>query len=156
MASEVEVKFLVASPEWKAKATSPRILRQGYLAVTATLEIRVRADADAGTITIKSTHTGRRRNEYEYNIPLPEANELLDMCQEATLSKTRWLLTHAGKTWEIDEYHGRLSDLIVAELELNDENSEFDRPDWLGTEITHDARFRNRSLATAGQAPTLN
>lgn len=153
MANEIEVKFLVVSPTWKAHAISPRVLRQGYLAVTAKLEIRVRADENAGWITIKSTDTGRRRSEHEYSIPLSEANELLDMCPEASLSKTRWLLNDGGNTWEIDEYSGRLAHLVVAELELTDENSPFDRPDWLGTEVTHDARFRNRSLATAKIVP---
>lgn len=155
MASEIEVKFLVASPAWKAQAVSPRALRQGYLAVTAKLEIRVRADENAGWITIKSTETGRRRSEHEYSIPLPEANDLLDMCPEASLSKTRWLLHDGGNTWEIDEYNGRLAHLVVAELELTDEDSAFERPDWLGTEVTHDPRFRNKSLATAETAPGI-
>lgn len=155
MANEIEVKFLVGSPAWKTQAGSPRSLRQGYLAVTANLEVRVRADENAGWITIKSTDAGRRRSEHEYAIPLAEANELLDMCPEASLSKTRWLLNDSGNIWEIDEYDGRLADLVVAELELADENIVFGRPDWLGTEVTHDSRFRNRALATAETTPTI-
>lgn len=152
MAQEIERKFLVVSDEWRAgKATT---IRQGYLSTERerTVRIRTREDASTGAahayLTIKGKTTGAARAEYEYAIPLADANEMLDtLCQRPLIEKRRYVLDHAGMTWEIDEFFGENAELIMAEIELTDEAQEFARPTWLGEEVTHDHRYFNAALA---------
>lgn len=148
MPVEIERKFLVAGDEWRAQVTRSELFRQGYLATTASCSIRVRVGGTSAWISVKGRVTGMRRAEYEYEIPLAEANEILDtMCDEGRVEKYRHWVESGGREWEIDEFLGANAGLVVAELEIESERAEFARPAWLGREVTDDLRYYNASLA---------
>lgn len=148
MPVEIERKFLVASPAWRRSVSRSELFRQGYLATTATSSVRVRVGGQRGWIGVKGRVVGRSRLEYEYEIPLAEANEILDtLCEEGRVEKYRHWVVVGGREWEIDEFLGRNAGLVVAEIELEAEQAEFERPAWLGREVTDDVRYYNASLA---------
>jgi len=146
MGIEIERKFLVIGDSWREKATGI-LFRQGYLSTEPERTVRVRLEGDVGKLTIKGKSEGISRNEYEYEIPKQDAAELLDnLCQKPLIEKTRYRVEHARKTWEVDEFHGANDGLILAEIELEEEASEFGLPDWTGAEVSHDPRYFNASL----------
>lgn len=148
MPIEIERKFLVNGDAWRAGARG-KAFRQGYLPAAAGCSVRVRVADDGAWLAIKAATPGLSRAEYEYPIPLDEANELLDtLCHQPVIEKTRYLVEHAGLTWEVDEFAGENAGLVIAELELDSEAQSFEIPDWLGTEVTGDARYYNASLAS--------
>lgn len=143
---EIERKFLVIGTNWKKNATS-LACKQGYIYASAEKTIRIRIMADAGYITIKGETQGIGRKEFEYPIPLEDAHKLLyDMCDKPLIEKTRYLVNYQGFTWEIDAFEGDNKGLIIAEIELTDENQQFPTPPWLGKEVTNDSRYYNASL----------
>jgi adenylate cyclase len=144
---EIERKFLLSSDAWRAAVTSSTRIRQGFLPSTGAVFVRIRAAGDRATLTIKAPKRGLTRLEYEYPIPLPDAAELLPLCDRPLIDKTRHLVAHAHHTWEIDEFHAANAGLIIAELELRSESEPFDRPPWLGAEVSHDPRYLNVNLA---------
>lgn len=152
MPVETERKFLVRNDGWRARARESQAIRQGYLASTGPATVRVRTldDRDA-FITIKSAGTTMSRREYEYPIPIDHARELLDLCGGAVLEKRRHIVPEDGDRWEVDEFSGSLAGLVVAELELRSEDQAFGCPDWLGTEVTGNARYYNSSLVRDGR-----
>jgi adenylate cyclase len=153
MASEVERKFLVTGDGWKAQAGRGKALVQAYLASTATASIRVRIVDDAeAVITIKSAGSGTSRSEFEYSIPVADARALMKLRQGRVLEKRRYTVAAGRLKWEIDAFGGDLAGLVIAEIELPSADSAFDRPLWLGREITGDKRYYNDSLA-AGETP---
>lgn len=108
--------------------------------------MRVRIANNEAWLTIKGRNEGTRRLEFEYPIPTSDALELLALCQSGRIEKTRYCVEHADKIWEIDVFHGDNDGLIVAEIELADENEAFSRPDWLGEEVSDDPRYFNSAL----------
>ena len=109
--------------------------------------MRVRSEGDRAYINIKGATVGATRAEFEYEIPLQDAEELLnELCQKPLIEKTRYKIENGGHTWEIDEFFGDNQGLIVAEIELNSEDQDFEKPDWVGEEVTHDPRYFNANL----------
>ena len=148
MAIEIEHKFLLANNTWRQQVHSSVIFRQGYLSSQSTSSIRVRISDDAAWLNIKSATIGTQRHEYEYEIPLQDANEILDtLCSKPVIEKTRHYIHNEGNTWEIDEFYGENEGLIVAEIELSEKNESFVKPEWLGEEVTQDIRYYNNNLA---------
>ena len=146
MGVEIERKFLLAGDDWRALG-EPVLLRQGYLSSDPGRVVRVRIDGDHAYLTIKGRSVGATRGEWEYSIPLDEANELLEgLCEQPIVEKTRRKIDFAGNTWEVDEFFGANQGLVVAEIELASEDQQFDKPDWIGEEVTHDPRYYNSSL----------
>jgi adenylate cyclase len=143
---EIERKFLLKGDAWRTLA-QPVLLRQGYLSVDPARTVRVRIEGAAGTLTIKGKNAGATRGEWEYAVPVLEAAELLDtLCQRPLVEKYRRRIEYQGHTWEVDEFLGENAGLAVAEIELAHEDEAFDKPDWIGEEVTGDARYYNSSL----------
>lgn len=149
MAIEIERKFLVISDSWRADIVSATRYRQGYLGASETSSIRVRISDSSAYLNIKGLTIGPSRAEYEYPIPLADAREILDqLCQKPLIEKTRYLVAHAAHHWEIDVFEGENAGLTVAEIELESVDETFSHPQWLGREVTEDARYYNVSLVT--------
>ena len=149
MPIEIERKFLVAHTGVDALwRTAPGVAyRQGYLNRDKLRTVRIRQAGDAAFITIKGLSVGATRAEFEYPIPLADARALLLLCDGPLIEKTRHVLQHAGTTWEVDVFAGDNVGLVVAEVELQSEAQRFEKPAWLGAEVTHDARYFNANLA---------
>jgi adenylate cyclase len=146
MAKEIERKFLLKSDAWRGQDKGKRY-RQGYLNTTKERTVRVRTAGDKGYLTIKGISVGASRSEYEYEIPIADANEMLDrLCERPLIEKTRYRVPYDGLVWEIDEFEGENSGLIVAEVELKDEHQSVKLPDWIGQEVTGDPRYFNANL----------
>lgn len=143
---EIERRFLLADNSWRTAASTPQVLRQGYLSVEKQRTIRIRIIGDNAWLTIKGYISDISRSEFEYPIPLADATALMALCP-FTLEKHRYTLTYQNHTFEIDEYFGSNAPLIVAEIELPSEDTSFPRPSWLGEEITSDGRFTNAYLS---------
>jgi CYTH domain-containing protein len=147
MGKEIERKFLVNVEEWqKVEKPAGLPIRQGYLTTDPNKTIRVRLTGTEGFLTIKGLSVGASRLEYEYAIPVNEAQELLDNFSIAELSKIRYIITFNNETWEVDEFLGDNAGLLVAEIELEQEDAYFDRPQWVGKEVTEDAKYYNSNL----------
>jgi adenylate cyclase len=147
MPLEVERKFLIRDSSWRREVRNSLRLRQGYLPCERTAAVRVRIEGERAFLNIKSATLDITRREYEYEIPAAEAQELLDhLCQRPLIEKTRHLVEHAGQVWEIDEFEGDNAGLVVAELELDGVDAAFERPAWLGPEVSDDPRYYNASL----------
>jgi CYTH domain-containing protein len=146
MAREIERKFLVTGTAWKDGA-SGTLLRQGYLSTIKERTVRVRTEDHRAMLTIKGLTVGVSRLEFEYEIPLADAVHMLDaLCERPLVEKTRYRIPVNGHTWEIDEFHGENEGLVVAEIELASADDTFDRPDWLGQEVSNDPRYFNANL----------
>ncbi|MCK6560084.1 CYTH domain-containing protein [candidate division KSB1 bacterium] len=146
MAKEVERKFLVKGLEWKRLAEGVAY-RQGYLSTVKERTVRVRTVGDKGYLTIKGLTVGVTRSEFEYEIPVADANALLDdLCERPLIEKNRYKVAHAGLTWEIDEFFGENNGLVVAEVELQDAQQKIELPAWIGEEVSGDPRYFNANL----------
>jgi len=146
MGIEIERKFLLANEGWRGQG-HPTLMRQGYLVADPVRTVRVRIEGERAVITIKGKSTGASRGEWEYEIPVPDATELLDgLCEQPQVEKIRHRIAHAGHTWEVDEFLGLNAGLVVAEIELGAEDEAFEKPDWIGAEVTGDKRYYNSSL----------
>lgn len=150
MAVEIERKFLVADMSAQApwRAAPGVAYRQGYLNRDKTRTVRVRIAGDVAFLTIKGVSVGATRAEFEYAIPVADAQALLALCDGPLIEKTRHVLLHQGTTWEVDDFAGDNAGLVVAEVELSSESQTFEKPDWLGDEVTQDARYFNSNLAS--------
>ena len=147
MPLEIERKFLVKGRPWmEAGAGTP--IRQGYLAQSEESVVRVRASGQQAWLTIKGPTRGLSRLEFEYEIPLEDASPLLELCGEGLVEKTRYRIAERGVVFEVDVFEGANAGLVVAEVELNHEEEEFFRPEWLGEEVSHDPRYRNSELSS--------
>lgn len=146
MATEIERKFLVTGMEWKQGIGVP--FCQGYLNRDKEKTVRVRVAGDNAFLTIKGVSKGISRAEYEYEIPVSDAEQLLKLCDGRLIKKIRYNVLHAGNKWEIDEFLDENEGLVIAEIELKKEDQLFDRPDWLGQEVSEDPRYFNSSLVT--------
>lgn len=144
---EIERKFTVKPSVADVLVfLKPKQIQQGYLSDEAGKTVRVRTKGEKGFLTIKGKTTGITRAEFEYEIPYLEARELLTHFCDKTLSKDRYTLTFKEKVWEIDVFHDTLKGLIVAEIELENETDEFEKPDWILDEVSYDARYYNSQL----------
>ena len=147
MAKEIERKFLVLNDQWHAQVRKQSYYRQGYLNDAKQCSIRVRVSDDQANLNIKSATLGIQRSEYEYSIPVDEANELLDKFSLGPIiEKTRFFVDIGKHTWEIDVFAGDNEGLVVAEIELHDEDEVFDKPNWIGEEVSDDPRYYNVCL----------
>lgn len=151
MPVEIERKFLL-------KGEPPHVsgleMTQGYLCKDPERTVRVRIEGARGedgqsraVLTVKGVAEGITRPEYEYNIPVAEARELMELCAGSLIEKTRYLHRIGPHVWEVDVFHGENHGLIVAEIELGDESETFDRPEWVGDEVSFDPRYSNSSLS---------
>lgn len=175
MGTEIERKFLLRDigPDAGWRAGSQQRLSQGYLSSSGTSVVRVRVaglgvarehlidsdsesgdgdrgDSDRGDkawLTVKGPTVGATRAEYEYEIPAEEAAEMLETLCEGVVDKTRFVIVHRGKTWEVDEFSGANQGLVVAEIELESEDESFESPTWVGAEVTGDVRYYNSNLS---------
>ncbi|MGZ3183807.1 MAG: CYTH domain-containing protein [Telluria sp.] len=146
MGVEIERKFLLVGDDWR-KLGTPVLLRQGYLSSLPDRVVRVRIEGARGTLTIKGRNAGATRAEFEYEIPLADANAMLDgLCEQPIIEKLRRRVRVSGHVWEIDEFMGVNEGLLLAEVELGAEDEAFVKPDWAGAEVTHDSRYFNSSL----------
>lgn len=145
MGTEIERKFLVKEGAWRdAKATR---YRQGYLSTVKERTVRVRTINDKAYLTIKGLTVGASRLEFEYEIPVADAEEMLDsLCEKPLIEKNRYKVDDGTLTWEVDEFFGENEGLIVAEVELQSEDQQFTRPDWVTEEVTSDPRYYNANL----------
>jgi len=147
MGIEIERKFLVVGDDWRQAPAVP--YAQGYLNRDKQRTVRVRVAKDKAWLTVKGASHGATRAEFEYAIPVADAEQLLALCDGPLVRKLRRVVEHAGATWEIDEFQGDNAGLVVAEIELASEDEAFEAPQWLGAEVTHDARYFNSNLAAA-------
>lgn len=147
MPQEIERKFLVKQG-FKQLAYSNTRITQGYLSSVPERIVRVRINGDKGFITIKgvSNSSGMSRYEWEKEIPVAEAIELLGICEPGVIDKTRYLVRAGRFTYEVDEFYGENEGLVVAEIELSSEEEMFEKPEWLGEEVTGDRRYFNSKL----------
>ena len=146
MGIEIERKFLLAGDAWRGLGQAV-LLRQGYLSSARERVVRVRIEGEQAMLTIKGANVGASRGEWEYPIPLADAVELLDgLCEQPLIDKYRHRIEHAGMVWEVDEFLGANAGLIVAEIELASEDQPFEKPDWVGAEVSGDARYYNANL----------
>ena len=147
--TEIERKFLVVSDAFKSQATMSHEIEQGYLCKEPGKTIRVRIRDERAFLTIKSgkLRDGLAKFEWEKEIELSDARELMQLCLPGAISKTRYIIpTNNGRKWEVDVFHGRLEGRVLAEIELGDENEPFERPEWLGDEVTGLPQYYNANM----------
>lgn len=146
---EIERKFLVKSNDFKNQAFAQNKIAQGYLSSVPERTVRVRIKGHKGFITIKglSQASGMSRFEWENEIPLDEAVELLKLCEKGKIEKTRYEIKSGIHVYEVDEFYGENEGLVMAEIELTSEDETFEKPEWLGEEVTNDERYYNAYLS---------
>lgn len=146
MGIEIERKFLLVGTAWRS-AGQPVLLRQGYLSSHPERVVRVRIEGGQAMLTVKGRSVGARRGEWEYPIPLADAEEFLDrLCEQPIIEKYRRRIAFDKMVWEVDEFLGANAGLVVAEIELTAEDQAFSKPDWIGMEVSDDARYFNANL----------
>ena len=153
---EIERKFLVLDESYKSMATEKHTIEQGYLCKDPDKTVRVRIWDDKGFLTIKSAknQVGFSRFEWEREISLSDAKELMSLALPCKIEKTRWIIPahhpqstiHHPQVWEIDEFHGRLEGFVMAEIELGSEDEKFDKPTFIGAEVTGNPRYYNANM----------
>jgi adenylate cyclase len=149
MAAEIERKFLVTGPGWKATGARGVPFRQGYLSTAVDRIVRVRTEGDRAVLTIKGRTTGITRAEFEYPIPFSDATTMLDtLCERPLIEKTRYRVSANDVTWDVDEFHGDNDGLVVAEVELASADQQVAAPPWIGREVSNDPRYFNASLVS--------
>lgn len=145
MAVEIERKFLVTGDAWRN--TAAVYFCQGYLNRSKERTVRIRVAGEQGFLTIKGKSSGASRTEFEYEIPLADAKQMLLLCDGPLIEKYRRKISYEGMVWEVDEFLGANEGLVVAEIELESEDQPFTKPDWVGEEVTQDARYYNSNLS---------
>ncbi|RED46235.1 CYTH domain-containing protein [Winogradskyella eximia] len=146
---EIERKFLVTSEMFKTEASNSYSIKQGFLNSHKKRTVRIRLKKDMGYLTVKgeSTSNGLSRFEWEKEISVEEAESLLDLCEKGIINKIRYEIKCGNHIFEVDEFFGDNSGLVIAEVELNTENEKFIKPDWLGEEVTGDVKYYNSQLS---------
>lgn len=146
MAKEIERKFLLTGDQWKNLAQGTHY-RQGYLNSIKERTVRIRTINDKAYLTIKGITVSATRAEYEYEIPHADCMEMLDgLAERPIIEKNRYKIPYGGFIWEVDEFLGVNEGLVVAEIELESEDQSFDKPEWVGEEVTGDPRYFNSNL----------
>ena len=148
---EIEHKYLVIDDIYKQMANKMSEIKQGFLSRDPERTVRVRVRDDKGFITIKGKGTGAAHPEFEYEVPLDDTLQMLDLCQPPVIEKTRYMIMHEGNLWEVDEFHGDLQGLVIAELEVPSEDYCFPLPPFVGQEVTGDPRYYNSQLGIANK-----
>ncbi|MBB4480393.1 CYTH domain-containing protein [Rhizobium etli] len=149
MAKEIERKFLVRSDGWRSAVETKSVLKQGYIASMDDRSVRVRIlDSRKARLTIKIGRSAITRDEFEYDIPIADAEELLQNAIGIVIEKTRYRVPHQGFVWEVDVFAGEHRGLVIAEVEMAAETDNPALPSWLGREVTGDFRYSNQALAT--------
>jgi adenylate cyclase len=148
MGIEIERKFLLRNDDWKALVTQAYVIKQGYLQSgldpTQKSSVRIRISNKQANINVKSVARTAVRQEFEYDIPLHDAEEMLaTLCSDVVIEKTRYYVPYASHLWEIDVFEGENAGLQMAEIELSRLDEHFERPDWIGPEVSHDERYYN-------------
>jgi adenylate cyclase len=147
MGTEIERKFLVTGDAWRQQADEGTAYRQGYLAGAGNASVRVRLEGEHAFLNIKSATLGVRRHEFQYPLPIDDARFMLaNLCEQPLVEKVRYHVRHAGHLWEVDVFGGENAGLVVAEVELRDENEPVEIPSWAGPEVSHEPRYYNVSL----------
>ncbi len=148
MALEIERKFLIKNDDFKKESIKAIRITQRYLCSVPERTVRVRIKGDKGFITIKGigSDSGASRFEWEKEISVKDAKELFKICEQGTIDKTRYNVKSNKHTFEVDEFHGENSGLIVGEVELSSEDEKFEKPKWLGNEVTGDEKYFNSML----------
>lgn len=151
MGTEIERKFLIKSDEWKKYVTETHIIKQGYLQsgleASQKSSVRIRISNKTANINVKSAELSMVRQEFEYDIPLHDAEEMLrTLCADVVIEKTRYYVPYNSHLWEIDIFDGENKGLQMAEIELGDLDEAFEKPDWLGDEVSHDKHYYNNYL----------
>lgn len=146
---EIERKFLVTSLDFKNDYYAKNEIAQGYLSSNPERTVRIRIKGNIGYLTIKGigNESGISRFEWEKEIEIEEAKQLLKLCEKGVIEKTRYEVKSGNHTIEIDEFHGDNNGLILAEIELEDENESIEKPHWLGNEVTNDERYYNSYIS---------
>ena len=146
---EIERKFLVKNDSYKTLAAAKKNIAQGYLNTNPERTVRIRISNESGFLTIKGkgNETGLTRFEWEKEIPVDEAKALLLLCEKGVIEKTRFEIPAGKHLFEVDEFYGENEGLVVAEIELSSETEPFDKPEWLGMEVTNDERYYNAYLS---------
>ena len=146
MGIEIERKFLLKNNDWR-KLAQGVVYRQGYISSDKEKTVRVRTVGEVGYLTIKGASKGPARMEFEYQVPLQDALTMLEeLCAAPIIEKKRYCVRYQGFTWEIDEFFKENEGLVVAEIELESEDQEFEKPEWVGEEVTGDPRYFNSNL----------
>ncbi|MGN1209296.1 MAG: CYTH domain-containing protein [Duodenibacillus sp.] len=147
MALEIERKFLVRNDEWRTLG-SPVVFRQGFLNTEPERTVRVRIAGERAFLTVKGITKGTTRLEYEYPIPVEDAAHMLEhLCERPLIEKTRTVIEYCGHRWEVDAFEGENAGLVVAEIELTSSDEAFEKPAWIGKEVTDDPRYYNSMLS---------
>lgn len=146
MGMEIEHKYLVTGDSYRWEAFKKYEIQQGFLSRDPERTVRVRVREGRGFITIKGKGTGAAHPEFEYEVPLEEAQQMMALCEPPVIIKTRYLVMHEGNRWEVDEFHGDLQGLVIAELEVPDVDYTFALPPFVGMEVTGDPRYYNSQL----------
>lgn len=148
MGVEIERKFLVVDDSWRDAVTSSTRIMQGYLSSSREVTVRVRVKGERGFLTVKGATSGVTRSEYEYEIPVADAESMLaELAQGPVIDKVRHELPVGGHVWELDVFAGDNEGLVMAEIELADDDEGFVLPAWAGEEVSHDPRYFNVQLA---------
>ena len=150
MGIEIEVKYLVESDEWVRDRKNPVGMTQAYVGRTDRAEVRVRIAEQSAWLTVKSSGPGMSRAEFEYSVPVEDASSMMEIATGSVVEKTRWQVSHQSHEWVVDEYHGDLLGLVIAELELVAEGELFELPVWASLDVTNDVLYKNASLASRG------
>ena len=152
MAKEIERKFLVVNDSYKELCNTVLNISQGYITTDKKAVVRVRTCNEKGFLTIKGENSGAVRDEWEYPIPVDDAKEMIrKLAGNTVIAKTRYLIDFKGFRWEVDEFHSPAAGLVVAEIELHDESTEFPLPPFIGEEVTGNPAYYNSSIAAAGK-----
>lgn len=154
MAYEIEHKYLVINSEYRDMAESSRSIQQGYLSRNPDCVVRIRIADDKAFLTVKGRNFSDReddmrqdiRHEFEYDIPLEDARVMIGMCEGNNIDKTRYIVPFRGYVWEVDEFHGALEGLVVAEIELHSPHDVYELPPFVGKEVTGDPAYYNTNL----------
>lgn len=146
MAVEIERRFIVVGDDWRGLAPGVQY-RQGYLSVEKERTVRVRVVGDQAWLTLKSNISNVSRHEFEYPVPLADAQTIMGAMCPMVVDKLRHRIEHGGFIWEVDEFFGDNAGLVLAEIELPDESTPFDKPAWIGEEVTEDGRYTNAYLS---------
>lgn len=153
---EIERKFLVNDESYKGLASSVHKIAQGYLSDSKNATVRIRILDDKAFLTVKGLTTGITRKEYEYQIPIEDAEEMLKMCGGKIIEKYRYIVKKDGMIWEIDEFKGMLEGLVIAEIELQSEGSEYTKPSFIGLEVSGDPVYYNSNLINLKYEDLIN
>lgn len=151
MKVEIERKFLLASDGWRKFVELSVYIRDGLIAVSDERKTRVRIIGDRATLTVKTKRVAGSRFEFEYDIPLQDAERMLESCESNITTKHRHYVTHGGLLWEIDEYEGQLKGVVLAEVELTAIDQPLNIPPWIGHEVTAEAPYRKLNMLQARQ-----